>query len=346
MMESQRFGFVVGAPRCGTTSLASFLRRHPEVCFSSVKEPHFFAQFDLTELPDDELRRRVDDQYLSRYFAHCAGDRPARAEASVTYLYAPERMEPILRLWPDAKFVIAVRDPLEMLPSLHQRLLYLGDETVTDFGKAWKLNAERAQGRSIPRSCVDARWLRYDQAGRLGTYVDNFFRAVGRERCFVAVFDDLISNPEQLGRQLMEFLQLSPDEGHKLGSARRASKGYKIGWLQRLLKRPPVATRALLAGGHYRQRVTKLDGSDSDSGVVRSVLSVRKKLLRWNKAPAVPVHVPDWLAEEISDTLADDIAHLSKLIDRDLSHWLNGNSKVSSTQAAPQQAEALIPYTG
>jgi len=79
---------------------------------------------------------------------------------------------------------------------------------------------------------------------------------------------------------------------------------------------------------------------------VRSVLSVRKKLLRWNKAPAVPVHVPDWLAEEISDTLADDIAHLSKLIDRDLSHWLNGNSKVSSTQAAPQQAEALIPYTG
>ena len=228
MMDSSRFCFVVGAPRCGTTTLASFLKRHPEVCFSSVKEPHFFAQFDFAGVPEDELRRRIDDQYLSRYFAHCTDDRLLSAEASVTYLYAPERMEPILRLWPDAKFVIAVRDPLAMLPSLHQRLLYLGDETVTDFGKAWKLNAERAQGRSIPKTCVDPRWLRYDQAGRLGTYVENFFQAVGRERCFVALFDDLIANPQKLSRELIEFLQLSPDEDLQLGT-KRVSKGYRIG---------------------------------------------------------------------------------------------------------------------
>jgi len=345
MMESSRFACVVGAPRCGTTSLAYFLKHHPEVCFSSVKEPHFFAQFDLTALAPDALRRRVDDHYLSRYFSHRTGDRPMLAEASVSYLYAPERMEPILQLWPDTKFIIAVRDPLEMLPSLHQRLLYLGDETETDFARAWELISERAQGRSIPRTCVDPRWLRYDQAGRLGTHVENFFRAVGRERCFVVVFDDLTSDPAGLRRRLLEFLELSPHETLNFG-ARRISKGYRIGWLQRLLKRPPIATRALLAGEAYRQRVDQVDKRSKESAMVRAILAGRKRLLRWNNAPAAQVQLPDALAREICETLADDVAHLSKLIDRDLSHWLGGKSDRSFTAEAPRQVEALSPRTG
>src|SRR3990170_4227009 len=325
-METQRFACVVGAPRCGTTSLAALLKQHPEICFSSVKEPHFFSQYDLTGLSDNEFKQRVEDHYLSRYFSECMGSRPLLAEASVTYLYAPERMEPILRLWPDAKFIIAVRDPLAMLPSLHHRLLYLGDETVTDFGKAWKLNEARAQGRSIPRTCVDPRWLRYDQAGRLGTYVENFFNAVGRDRCLVMVFDDLTANPAALHRQLLEFLELSPHETLDFG-ARRVSKSYRIGWLQRLLKRPPIATRALLAGEAYRVRVGKLEKRRKENAVARAGLARRKKLLRWNKVSAKPVHLPDALAREIGETLADDIAHLSTLIGRDLSHWLNGAQK-------------------
>lgn len=336
-METQRFACVVGAPRCGTTTLAALLRHHPEVCFSSVKEPHFFAQYDLTGLSDEELERRVDDHYLSRYFADCLDSRPLLAEASVTYLYAPERMEPILRRWPDAKFIIAVRDPLAMLPSLHQRLLYLGDETVTDFGKAWKLNSERAQGRSIPRTCVDPRWLRYDQAGRLGTYVENFFNAVGRDRCHVVVFDDLVTNPAAVHRQLLDFLGLSPHELHNYG-ARRSSKGFRIGWLQRLLKRPPIATRALLAGEAYRQRVGKVEKRKKSSPIALAVLAGRKKLLRWNKVPAKPERLPDWLKREICDTFAGEIAHLSALIGRDLSHWLD--SKAGRAAGAPVEALA------
>ena len=324
-METQRFACVVGAPRCGTTSLAALLKQHPDICFSSVKEPHFFSQYDLTELPDDDLRQRVDDHYLSRYFQDCRDDRPLLAEASVTYLYAPERMEPILRLWPDAKFVIAVRDPLAMLPSLHQRLLYLGDETVADFGKAWKLNEERAQGHSIPRTCVDARWLRYDLAGRLGTSVENFFAAVGRERCMVVVFDDLAANPEAIHRQLLDFLGLPPHQLQNYG-ARRGGKGFRFGWLQRLLKRPPIATRALLAGEAYRQRVGKVEKRKKSSPIASAILAGRKKLLRWNKVPAKPAPLPDWLKREICETFADEIAHLSRLIGRDLSHWLDGKA--------------------
>jgi hypothetical protein len=340
MMETQRFACVVGAPRCGTTTLAALLKHHPEICFSSVKEPHFFSQYDLTGLSEDEFEQRVEDHYLSRYFSHCAGDRPLLAEASVSYLYAPERMEPILRRWPDARFIIAVRDPVEMLPSLHQRLLYLGDETETDFARAWALSAERAEGRSIPRTCVDPRWLRYDQAGRLGTYVENFFKAVGRERCLVVVFDDLVADPVAVHRQMLDFLGLSPQSLQSYG-ARRGSKGFRIGWLQRLLKRPPIATRALLAGEAYRQRVGKVEKRKKSSPIVRAVLAGRKKLLRWNKVAAKPARLPDRLRAEICATFAGEVAQLGTLIGRDLSHWLDGRADRIPGTDAPAQTEAL-----
>ena len=35
--------FIVGAPRCGTTAMSTYLSGHPEVCFSVPKENHFFA---------------------------------------------------------------------------------------------------------------------------------------------------------------------------------------------------------------------------------------------------------------------------------------------------------------
>ncbi|HMI41118.1 MAG TPA: sulfotransferase [Sphingomicrobium sp.] len=344
-MNESGFACVVGAPRCGTTSLASFIKNHPDVCFSSVKEPHYFSQYDLTELSSDEVRQCIDERYLPRYFSHASGSHPLLAEASVTYLYTPDRMGPILQRWPDAKFVIAVRDPLEMLPSLHQRLMYLGDETETDFGKAWALSSEREQGRSIPRTCVDPRWLRYDEAGRLGTHVENFFRVVGRERCMVVVFDDLATNPAALHRRLTDFLGLAPQETLDLG-ARRTSMSYRFGWLQRLLKRPPIATRALLAGEAYRQRVGQARSKGPDSAIVRAVLAGRKRLLRWNKVPAPPVRLPDWLRREICETLAGEINHLSRLIDRDLSHWLDGTIERSFVADPGQQVEALVPRTG
>src|SRR5262245_36806086 len=88
------FVCIVGAPRCGTTSLAGFLQDHPDVCFSSVKEPHYFSRADFGELSGDQQRRAVEDEYLARYFPD-RRDGAVLAEGSVSYLYAPERMAAI-----------------------------------------------------------------------------------------------------------------------------------------------------------------------------------------------------------------------------------------------------------
>ena len=318
--DQSRFAFIVGAPRCGTTTLASFLKQHPEICFSRVKEPHFFAMHDMAGMDDAELKAFVDEEYWSRFFDRCTpGSMPA--EGSVTYLYAAERMEPILRLWPDAKFIIALRDPLAMLPSLHARLLVNGDEAISDFNKAWDKVEDRALGRSIPRSAIDARFLRYDEAGKLGSHVEKFFEAVGRERCHVVLFDDLVADPEATYRGICSFLGLEPWPQTKFRQ-RRQHKDIRFGWLQRLLKRPPKPVRSVMAGKKYRQRVKPLDAKESRA--IDAIFRVRKRLLAWNKVPAKRRPLDDRVRQEIIDRLRGEIILLSRVIDRDLSHWLGG----------------------
>ena len=175
MQDQSRFAFIVGAPRCGTTTLASFLQQHPDVCFSAVKEPHFFTQHDFSGRDEATTRQIVDEEYLQRFFGQCSNNEQLRAEGSVTYLYAPEKMEPILKLWPDARFIIALRDPLSMLPSLHARLLVTGDESVRDFpppghwSKSALAVARSPRAQLIPAGCVMTRLESWAAGSRLSS---------------------------------------------------------------------------------------------------------------------------------------------------------------------------------
>lgn len=321
-IDSQsQLAFIVGAPRCGTTTLASFLQQHPDVCFSAVKEPHFFSRDEVAALPADELRRAIAEEYWQRFFGHCEGNPKLYAEGSVTYLYVPERMEPILEVWPKAKFIIALRDPLAMLPSLHARLLVTGDETIRDFPEAWAKIGERAQGKSLPKRAADPRWLRYDRAGRLGQDVERFIATVGRERCHIVLFDDLSSDPQGTYRDLCRFLDIKPWPSTDF-QPQRVNKTIRIGWLQRLLKRPPKAIRTALAGEHFHKREKRLGSTHSPA--LDAVFRVRKRLLEWNKVPAKRQPLDPGVRADIIEHLRDDVVLLSRVIDRDLSHWLGG----------------------
>jgi hypothetical protein len=317
--EETRWAFIVGAPRCGTTSLSKYLKRHPDVGFSRIKEPHFFAQNDLTALSRDKLREIVRRQYLDPYFRG-SENLPLLAEGSVTYLYFPEQMEPILRLWPRAKFIIGVRNPLQMIPSLHQRLIHNGDENVRDFKRAWALVPERRAGRSIPGRCADPRLLDYWEIGKIGKHVEKFLATVGRERCFISIFDDLAQDPRQHYRRLLEFLELN-NHGDTDFSANRESKSVKLIWLQRLLMRPPRRAIKVLGSKNYQER---FDVEKPPKPIAERVLRLRKRLLEWNQAPPVKPNIDAVLLAEMKDQYRDDVVLLSRVIGRDLNHWIGG----------------------
>lgn len=310
---------IVGAPRCGTTSLADFLKRHPAVTFSAPKEPHYFAIHDLDGLSDEQLRATVAQGYLGRFFPDSWQAAEWLAEGSVSYLYGPEKMRALLRLWPDAHFVIGVRDPMKLVPSLHQRYLVTGDEDEPDFARAWQLVPARAQGHHIPRSCLDPRLLRYDVAGRLGEAVERFFAVVGRERCHVVVHDDLVSDPARVYADLLAFLGL-PHDGRTDFRPQRAAAGTRWPWLQRLLKRPPVAT-SILAGAKFRTRVASRPKQPAPAAL-RAVMRGRKRLLKWNQVAAPSIQLSRALQLELREAFAADVARLSMILGRDLSNWL------------------------
>ena len=331
MNRHSHFAFIVGAPRCGTTTLAGFLQQHPDVCFSAVKEPHFFSRDEVAALPASELEPLVETEYWQRFFGHCEGNPKLYAEGSVTYLYVPERMAPILKLWPEAKFIIALRDPVAMLPSLHARLLVTGDENIRDFPTAWAKIGDRAKGKSVPKSAIDPRWLRYDWAGQLGQNVERFIAAVGRERCHIVLFDDLARDPQGTYRDMCRFLGIEPWAATDF-KPQRTNKSIRIGWLQRLLKRPPKAVRSALAGEKFHTREKKVGSTQGPA--LSAIFRVRKRLLRWNKIPAKRQPIDPAVRQQIIDCLREDVILLSRTIDRDLSHWLGGVPEAKPEQTA------------
>ncbi len=316
----ENFVCIAGAPRCGTSALASYLAEHPDIGFSKVKEPHFFTlNQDLT---DRELRFLVENEYIPRYFGHLTGEQRFWAEGSVSFFYQPKAALKLLTVWPNAKFIIALRDPIDMLPSLHERSLYQGDENIRDFARAWRLTAERKQGRFVPWGAVDPRLLHYDEVGRLGHYLEQFLRMVGRERCHVVVYDDFAQDPGAVYRGILEFLAL-PDDGRADFQRKRHGKSFRLGWLQRALKRPPQKIRSVLAGPGFRVREKQLKADSSmKAWLIARMMKGRQALLSWNSMPSRRQPLAPDVRREIHELLRDDTSRLGKLLNRDLSHWL------------------------
>jgi hypothetical protein len=297
--------FLVGAPRCGTTALAKYLKEHPHVCFSRPKETHYFSKIhSLAKNPD------VQRDYLDRFFPDLSGEHRAIGEGSVTYLYSVEALKHILKLNPDARFIAMVRNPMEMVPSFHQLLCFYMEEDVTDFARAWALREERARGRRLPKRCVDPRLLQYDEIGQLGKHVDQLFHVAGRERSRVLVYDDFASDPHSVYRDVLRFIGVD-DDGRTHFPTRKPSRRVHSPGLHRLLYwHPPRADRL----------VTYIHGRVGRSRTSRLRL-LRKRLIRANSQPQPPSEVDSATREELRAEFADDIARLGTLLGRDFSHW-------------------------
>ena len=318
--DVERFLFIVGAPRCGTTTMARWLQAHPQVLFPFVKEPHFFWQHDLRGLENNELQRVIEEDYLDHFFSEPGPGQIVAADCSVSYLYAPEQVEPALKLWPNSRFVIGVRDPLTLLPSLHKRLLFTGDENIRRFEDAWAAIPDRAAGRRIPWSTIEPRWLRYDEGARYGTYVERLFAAVGKDRCLVLVFDDLIADPAGQHRRLLDFAGLSPEPAPE-GKAEREGKAVRFLLVQQLLRRPPRALLPILASARHRGRFDK-QAVRKIAGSGKKALSLRKRILRWNRVEDERQSIPLAVQREMQAEFQPEVDKLGELIGRDLSHWL------------------------
>ena len=150
--------FLVGAPKSGTTALATYLGEHPEV-FMAPWELNFFGtdlSFRTATGAPSHIRLA---HYLSTFSSH-AGER-YRGDHWSCYLYSARAAEEIRDFAPDARIVVMLRNPVDQMHSQHSEMLYQGDEDIRDFAEALDAEGDRALGRRIPPGCRKPFALQY-----------------------------------------------------------------------------------------------------------------------------------------------------------------------------------------
>jgi hypothetical protein len=297
--------FILGAPKCGTTALSEYLRRHPRVFVSQPKEPHYFCgDFDYYYAPG----QRSEDHYL-RLFADAGDEHLAVGEASVWYLYSADAARNIAAFDPEARAVVMVRNPVELVPSLHSQLLYMLDEDVEDPWEAWRLQEARRRGERLPPRVRVPAFLQYGEAARLGAQLRRVHESIPPERVKVIVFDDLRADTAAVYRQTLEFLGV-PDDGRTDFPRVNENKVHRAGAVARLTQRPPAPL------------VSVAKGVKRVAGVER--LGVLDRVRRRNREVTTRREIDPGFAQELRDHFRDDVAELGDLIGRDLSAWTAG----------------------
>jgi hypothetical protein len=203
--------FVVGHLKSGTTALHRSLRRHPQI-HMPVKEPWFLAsELNLRDPPRPPGTGRTPatlEEYLSLFSAA----RPDQlvGEASALYLWSSTAAARIAELQPAARIVAILREPASFLRSLHSQLVQVYLEPEKNMRKALALEADRRQGRHVPRgywpgATLYSDFVRY--VDQLRRYHDHF----SREQVLVLIYDDFRRDNEATVRNILRFLEASDE---------------------------------------------------------------------------------------------------------------------------------------
>lgn len=289
--------FIVGAPKCGTTSWVEYLSQHHDIFFSPAKEPHYFS----TDFP-----RFTWAQSLEEYESNFVGSEPHKivGEASVMYLYSSNAAKEIKAYSPDAKILVFLRPVSSFLRSYHQQLLYNRDETIQEFELAWSLWAERSVGRKVPPTCRDVAFLNYRAVASFGEQLDRYFQVFDKEKIKVVWFEDWIGSPRKTYLDILKFLGINDDgrqEFRRLNSARR----HRSAWIANLTQRP---SPHILRAARFASNLFGLERGKL-AAKVRAVNSVERK----NN------DLPEQVKLELRDFLREDTKILRALTNRDYS---------------------------
>jgi hypothetical protein len=203
---------IVGAQRCGTTSMYRTLSQHPAILKAVLhKGVHYFdTGYDhglawyQGHFP---LRARAA---LAR---RAAGDVPLTFESSPYYMFHPLAAERISRDLPGVKLLVLVRDPVERAYSAHAHELARGFETEP-FERALELEDQRLAGQAekiVSQPGYQSHSYQHQAYLTRGHYADQLERLderFGRDRVHVADSGQFFTDPERVYDGVLEFLGL------------------------------------------------------------------------------------------------------------------------------------------
>ncbi|MGA2522216.1 MAG: sulfotransferase [Acidimicrobiales bacterium] len=200
--------FVVGAPKCGTTSLHRYLGQHPDIAMSAVKEPKFFLADGVRPRhrgPGDERACRayvVDRDAYEALFTYPHGPHTYAGESTPYYLWDHLAAGRIHALVPDSRLVAVLREPTMRAYSNWADLREQGREKL-DFTSALAAEAERHELDWEP-------FWQYRDLGLYGEQLTRLYTVFPRHQVKVLLAEDLADDPDVAVAGVFSFLGLDP----------------------------------------------------------------------------------------------------------------------------------------
>lgn len=293
---------IVGAARSGTTSLYYYLKQHPEIYMSPVKEPHFLVYHAL-EFPHRGGQDGMFDENIVKDFAEYKSlfsnvkAEMKIGEASTAYLYYYKNAIPkIKKTLGDIKIVVILRNPIDRAYSAYMHQIRYNTEYLS-FEDALREEKKRIKNNWAPYWYYRDVGFYYEQ---VKAYLENFSDVK------LYLLEDLEKNPLRLAKDIYSFLAVDNSFVPDISTRYNVSGVAKYKLVHNVLLRPnPIKSLSKLI-------LKTLIGNERKVAIGQKL---RSNLL---KKPAMKTETREYLKK----VFREDILALQDLIDRDLSHWL------------------------
>jgi hypothetical protein len=204
---------IIGASKCGTTSLYNYLTKHPSIAPALTKEIHYF----------DLFFQRGNAWYQSHFNLRSplrrmtAGHpKTLTGEASPYYIFHPHALRRIAEALPRVRLIVLLRNPVERAYSQYQHVVRMGYEALS-FEDAIAAEDERLNGEAEKMRADESYYSfnhHYYAYLARGIYADQLVRlkelGFAPEQALILKSEDFFTHPAERLPKLWEFLEL-PD---------------------------------------------------------------------------------------------------------------------------------------
>ena len=199
---------IAGAPKCGTSSLFTWLEDHPDVCGSRFKETRYLLDRGHALL---DRRSNYHEHGLAGYTAHfrqCDGEAASIIlEATPHYLYQRTALEVLSGLDPLPTLLFLLRKPSERMYSEYQfarnnRAVIDRDVTFREFVAMVRSGSPSLGGRRQLDAVIDH--------GRYVDYLEAWASRFPRAKIHIFLFEDLLRDNRAFMKTVAAALGLDP----------------------------------------------------------------------------------------------------------------------------------------